>query len=153
MREIILTKGQIALVDDEDYWRLMQYKWYTLQGGGGHLYAFNVEKGLMHQFIINSEYMVDHKDRNGLNNQKSNLRECTPSKNQANRIKETLRKTTSKYKGVYWYSSKGRWRAIITKDSKRYHLGYFKSENEAAIAYNSKALELFGEFALLNIIE
>ncbi|MFX0181968.1 MAG: AP2 domain-containing protein [Candidatus Hodarchaeota archaeon] len=61
-----------------------------------------------------------------------------------------VREKSSKYKGVYWSKSKKKWQAYIKKNNKRYHIGTFTEEDEAGLAYNRKALELFGEFACLN---
>lgn len=109
MKKIPLTKGQVALVDDEDYEMVSRYKWYT-QDINKTLYAQRmiVTKGtgkrvtmFMHRLIMNTPQGMDtdHIDRNGLNNQKSNLRICTRTQNLLNR--GMLKSNTSGYKGVY----------------------------------------------------
>jgi hypothetical protein len=96
--------------------------------------------------LLKSE-RIDHIDGNGLNNDINNLRLCSPSQNASNRnpIKG------KKYKGMY-FTRNGKWSAQITFNYKKISLGVFTTEKEAAIAYNLKALELFGEFAKLNEI-
>lgn len=91
---------------------------------------------------------ADHKNRNILDNRRSNLRVASNMQNQANRLK--TKRSTSGYKGVSWFKHLGKWRADIQKDGKLRYLGHFSDKVEAAKAYDRAALELFGEFALLN---
>ena len=93
---------------------------------------------------------VDHIDRNTLNNQVTNLRYATRSQNQMNRGKQ--QNTSLKYKGVSFHTRDRKWTAQIKIEGKMIRLGYFTSEEAAAEAYNTKAIELFGEFANLNVI-
>jgi hypothetical protein len=161
MKEIELIgkrgAGKVALVDDDDYEHLSRFKWYALKGWNT-FYAFrNIKREdgkwrllFMHREIVNTPkgILTDHKDHNGLNNQKRNLRNCT---NQENQYNQRARGCSSKYKGV---SSLGRgkgWRATIKK-GETLHIGSYRTEQDAALAYNKKAVELFGEFANLNII-
>ena len=97
--------------------------------------------------IVQKELMVDHINRNGLDNTRKNLRICTRSENLMNSKKPELN-STSKYKGVNKCGNS--WRAEIRLNRKGFYLGKFKTEKEAALAYNKKAIELFGEFARLN---
>ena len=92
--------------------------------------------------------LVDHIDRNPFNNQKSNLRRVTFQQNVMNRGKYA--KASSRYKGVGWFKKYKKWRAGIALNDRYYHLGYFTDEKAAALAYNNKAKELFGEYAFLN---
>ena len=103
----------------------------------------------MHRFILNAPkgQYVDHRDRNGLNNQKRNLRFCTQSQNMMNLKSST---GTSKYKGVSWNIKYKRWQSHIRLNYKLKNLGSYNSEIEAALAYDHAARELFGEFARLN---
>ena len=155
MKEIKLTQNKFALVDDEDFERVIKYKWH-LDKGRNTFYArtnINGKKIRMHRFICNVEnksILIDHKDCNGLNNVKSNLRVCNMSKNEGNSYKKRI--SSSKYKGVTWYKPYKKWRSQIMYNYKNYNLGYFETETEAAIRYNQQALIFFGEFARINII-
>jgi hypothetical protein len=158
MKEIKLTQGKVALVDDEDYEWLNQWKWVAWKhrntyyavthGGKANGKYFNLS---MHRIILNvpEGLEIDHIDHNGLNNQKNNIRICTRSQNAKNIIKYRGR---SEYKGVTFV----RHRNIeyigsqIVSQGKRYWLGLFPNEISAAIAFDKKAKELHGEFANLN---
>ena len=85
-----------------------------------------------------------------LNNQRYNLRKATPQENMMNRQKH--KNSSSRFKGVHWYKPANKWMTQIRFNNKHIHLGCFTSETEAALAYNQKAKELFGEFAKLNFI-
>ena len=104
----------------------------------------------MHRLIMDEPkgLIVDHRDHNGLNNRRSNLRLCTNAQNQYNRL--PLKGGTSRHKGVCWCKSHNKFNAYIYQRSKRYHLGWFVNEDDAARAYDKKARELFGEYAYLN---
>ncbi len=166
MKEIPLTKGYVALVDDEDYERVNQYKWYVQRDGYNYYAVRNItirsrketrETGLprqtliyMHRFILDApnDKDVDHRDHNGLDNRKkSNLRFCTKNQNMGNLLSES---GVSKYKGVTWHNENKKWVARIGYEGKRIHLGCFSDEIEAAKTYDARARELFGEFAYLN---
>ena len=151
MKEVRLIQGQIALVDEEDYELVNPFRWHIFNV---HRCSYAVTNNgiLMHRLIlgVSKGKMVDHKDNNGLNNQKDNLRECTHSQNGANR--NPSKKGTSKYLGVCWAKDRSKWMAQITHKQNRYKLGSFINEIDAAKAYNKKAIELHGEFARPNII-
>ena len=143
--------GAFAIIDADDVERVSKFTW-NLHLTGPNRYARRAGPGcvLMHDFILGTKG-VDHADGNGLNNRRSNLRTATQSQNLANRQKQ--QGVTSRYKGVHWYARSGSWRASVTKDYQRYNLGAFTEEEEAARAYDTKARELFGEFAVLNFPE
>jgi len=159
MKLIPLTQGQFAQVDDEDYNYLNQFNWQVRKIGytyyaSRHIKRISKTKIIdifMHRDIMEctKTQMIDHIDRNGLNNQKINLRYCTYSENQMN--KRNFGKV--KYKGVSlcnFKSEKGKYRAMIRLNHKLIHLGYFINAIDAAHAYDIKAKDLFGEFANLN---
>lgn len=147
MKEIALTKNQVALVDDDDYERVSSAQWHTT-GHGRWLYARDGAGLLMHRIIMSPPpgAHIDHINHNGLDNRRANLRLCTREQNMGNRNKAD--NTSSRYKGVYWDSQRNKWRATIGKDNK--HLGRYKSEEEAARAYNNAANQKYGQYALLN---
>ncbi len=91
---------------------------------------------------------IDHRDGNGLNNQRHNLRPATTAQNSRNRGR--CRNNTSGYKGVTWYKPQRKWLASISIDGRRKHLGYFASKLDAALAYDAAAREYHGDFARLN---
>lgn len=161
MKIIILqgNTGKFAQVDDEDYERVNQYKWWLDKDGRAFTYNIFDRKTKyirMHRFIMgvtDPNIEVDHHDNNSLNNQKYNLRICTSQQNNFNVKKYTKRKYSSIYKGVYFkhdYDRKKPWKATIKFNRKNIHIGYFATEIEAAKVYDIKAKELFGEFACLN---
>lgn len=159
MRTIPLTLGYVALVDDEDYERLSAYSWHAHicrePSGYKKVYARRItsEGGnqirvYMHRDVLSCELGIDHRDTNGLNNQRSNLRPATQSQNNANFRKRGG--CASAHKGVSWFKERRKWQAKITVNYKQIHIGLFRDECDAALAYNLKALEAFGEFARFN---
>ena len=154
MKEIALTQGKVALVDDEDFERVSQFKWCASWHSRQRVYtAVRRNCGtnvLMHRFILQPPSMmhIDHINHDTLDNRRANLRVCTNAENHRNQRKTPG--TSSQYKGVSWDRRKQKWRAQIRKDYKQQWLGYFADEDEAARAYNVAAQEHFGRFALLN---
>ncbi len=107
----------------------------------------------MHRFILGlcDGQRCDHKDNNGLNNQRSNLRIATAGQNQHNSgCRKYKGMRSSRFKGVHWAKNARKWLAQITANRKHYHLGLFENEEDAARAYDRKALELHGDFAKTN---
>ena len=162
MKEIQLTQGKVALVDDDMYEYLNQWKWYA-SGSHGKFYArrnLRINKKylgciLMHRLIVkntDSKMHTDHFNGDTLDNRKENLRICTASENLRNRKKHYNNK--SGYKGVGKYdNNKLKFRSYITYEKKRVHIGYYNTEKEAARAYNEAAIKYHGEFANLNKID
>lgn len=162
-----LTKGKFTYIDEADYPMVSQRKWHAASSDGcWYAWArFGGKQESMHRFLIGAipkGMVVDHKDWDGLNNRRSNLRLATHGQNTHNR-KHNSRKidsdpAKSRYRGVFFYpywtnpNLKKKWRAIIKSHGKNYNLGYYDTEEEAALAYNKKAIELHGEFAVLNVI-
>lgn len=158
MKKIKLTKGQFAIIDDEDFQRVSQYRWHAMQSKTDDFYAVSSflrrkagEIMLMHRFILNApkEFLVDHINHNPLDNRKINLRLSTTNQNHMN-IKKTKNKKSSIYKGVSFFKPFKKWRARIVINGKEKSLKYFNSEIAAAIAYDKAAKKYFGEFAYLN---
>ena len=155
MKEIALTQGKVAIVDDADYESLNQLKWYAQKTCSGWYAARRVGKEgdkiliLMHREILKTpaNKETDHIDGNGLNNQRHNLRAATRAQNQHNQRKQ---KGTSKFKGVSRRRDCDRWQVQIRVDKRDIRLGLFSSETEAAKAYDTAAQKYFGEFAHLN---
>lgn len=159
-----LTQGRVTIIDDEDENRVSQYKWCAYKHKDKNTwYAthnFKTIEGTfygqdLHRFIMNAKpgIQIDHKDGNGLNNQKSNLRFCNNTENHQNQKKSKTyngKPTTSIHKGVVWYKKEKRFRSRISIDGKRIHLGWFKNEIEAAKSYDKAATEHFKEFANIN---
>lgn len=166
MKTIPLTQGKVALVDDVDYEWAMQWKWQAYERKLKYLptqwyatckhYVRGEKNGgptyYMHREIVKRMGIlptadVDHVDCDGLNNTRSNLRHCSDSQNQANRRKCN---GSSVYKGVRWFARTKKWVAKIGLNKGCKHLGYFNSEKDAAIAYNTEAVKIFGPFARIN---
>lgn len=153
MKCIQLTQHQFAIIDDEDYDTLCKFKW-RVKEESNTMYAIRDNRKTtvrMHRQILNiidSNYNVDHINGNGLDNRKCNLRVCTQAQNVCNT--KPRQGTSSKFKGVSWNPQKNKFHAYVNFNKKRFFLGYYNSETEAAKAYNQKASELFGEFARLN---
>jgi len=148
------NKKAEAIIDVEDYDRCSQYKWTGYVSRYTMAVASN-SVGQLSNFIMNFTptpmQVVDHIDGDGLNNRKENLQICSTQQNQ---LKKRMQKNnTSGYRGVTWYENYNKWLSQIYYDNQRHHLGYFLTKEEAALAYNKKAEELFGKFAVLNKIE
>jgi len=153
MREIPLTQGKVAIVDEEDADRVLAFKWSATRcRDTGRYYAGRREGRRfvsLHRFILNAppDRQVDHVNRDGLDNRRSNLRLATPSQNQWNRERRSDNRTG--FKGVFAHKS-GKWQALIKANRKHIYLGLFDSKEDAARAYDLAALLLHGEFARIN---
>lgn len=159
MKELSLSQGRVALVDDADFEWLFQWTWCANAGGYTFYAARNqpIDGRLkyirMHRQILgltDSAIHVDHKDRDGLNNQRHNLRICSRSQNTMNSIGQ--RTSTSAYKGVSWHKANNKWQAQIGGEQGNIYLGYFLTEEDAARAYDAAAREMFGDFARPNFV-
>lgn len=139
------------IIDLKDLDRVKMYRW-CLQSGK---YIYNPKVGLLHRFLVSpdGDMHVDHKDGNGFNNRRSNLRECSRTQNLGNSKKPRTNRTG--FKGVYTTENykKPRTYPFMSKiqfQKKYIHIGYYMTAEEAAQAYDKKARELFGEFARTN---
>lgn len=160
MKEIPLTKGKFAVVDDEDFSRLSRWKWhYGKRGYAARTVEIGYFQGkrkqtqiLMHREVIEvpNNMFVDHINGDKLDNQKTNLRIVNTQQNNWN--SKTPAHNTSGFKGVSEdkRNLSKKWQAYITVDNKKIHLGYFSTKEDAAKAYNEAAKEIFGEYARLN---
>jgi hypothetical protein len=135
MKEIPLTQGKTALVDDNDFERLNEWKWHAHRERRAW-YACHGQPWIrMHRRIIEVPpgLEIDHIDGNGLNNQRSNLRIVTTRENAQNRHTPK----TSHFPGVSWHRHDKRWRASIQINGKDKHLGYFQNEEDAYHTYKT----------------
>jgi hypothetical protein len=154
-KKISLTQGKEAIVDADDYDRVSALRWYFQKHKSGSGYAARTEWNggnryavLLHRFIMmaTTEQRVDHKNGDKLDCRKSNLRLATQMQNCQNR--RPHRGSSSKFKGVSRLGK--RWLASITATGKKHNLGIFKTEDEAATAYDNAARLHHGEFARFN---
>ena len=164
MKTIPLKRGLEAVVDDEDYEKVSQYKWTVYSAGGNGKYWYpmvTINSGIfqrvanrsMARVVLNfpEAQCIDHRNRNPLDNRKINLRIATPQQNSRNKGKVRIQESSSKYKGVGRYY--GKWRVYICVNRVKRYVGYFPCQFCAAIAYDMAAIELFGEFANTNILK
>jgi hypothetical protein len=151
-KTIPLTRGEVAVVDDEEYEFLNQFSWRCLIADGKkYAYGYvNKKDILMHRLIMNAPptLEVDHINGDGLYNLKSNMRICTRTQNGRNTC--LPKNNTSGHKGVRWIESRRRWMARIKVNRKSIFLGHFRNFNDAVSAYETASLEYFGEFARKN---
>jgi len=152
--EIILTRGKVAVVEAIDYEFISQFKWfafpahntwYACKAGprsGGKRLLF------MHRVIMGAKdgQMIDHIDRDGLNNCRGNLRFCTRAQNLHNQGKHKT--NTSGFKGITWHN--GKWQTSIRNDGANIYVGRYDDPTDAAKAYDEAARRLHGEFAVTN---
>lgn len=156
MKKIPLSKGQFALVDDDDFDAVSALKWHWSYGyavhteylGGGRSKP-RYKSLRMHRFIMDAinGMDVDHINHNPLDNRRSNLRVCTRGQNRSNSLK---RKGVSRYKGVSWAKARGRWVAQIRKDGKCHEIIATTDEREAALYYDIAAQLFHGHYACVN---
>lgn len=156
MSNIPLTQGKVAIVDAQDFPLISRYKWFAIRDKRypDRWYArTHIDHNLtaMHRFLMRADtkQKVDHVNGNGLDNRRKNIRLCDSIRNGQNR---STQKHSSKFKGVTWYRWLSKWVCHIRVNKQLIHLGYFKSEIDAGIAYNKAAVKYFGEFARVNEI-
>lgn len=155
-KQIPLTQGKFAIVDDEDFERVSQFKWQA-RPSKGRWYAMmsywkngRLHSRAMHRFILNAGpgQLIDHRSLDGLDNRRSNLRFSSIAGNNQNRGMN--RRNTSGFKGVSWNRRLGKWVAYCCLDSRKIYLGLFTDKLEAAKAYDLAAILYYGEFARPN---
>lgn len=158
MREIPLTRGKVAIVDDEDYERVTSFRWSATKNAVSDTWyakrnkSENCSYALLHRFILNAPLgcEIDHINLDGLDCRKSNLRFATRQQNAANVPVRKQANKVSRFKGVGW-NKNGYWAASVKVNGKE-KSSYWPTEHEAAMAYNRMAHEAFGEFARLNSV-
>jgi hypothetical protein len=148
------NKGTPIIVDDGVFNLLNKFIWRVNKDGYAYRNTWLGKKRnyiILHRLLINAKKgdIVDHINMDKLDNSLKNLRICTikESNQHRNRVKG---KFLSKLRGVTFQKTTSRYRANIKHDNKRFHLGYFDKEIDAAKAYDKKAKKLFGDFAVLN---
>jgi hypothetical protein len=156
-RKIDISEGYFTLVEPRDYYRIRRFKW-CVWGTGSKFYAARVmvigpgktKIMYLHRQLLNAPkgVLVDHRNRDPLDNRRQNLRFATHSENVQNRGKR--KNTTSKFIGVWFRKVNGKWESRITHKDKKIYIGTFDSEIDAAKAYDEAARKYHGEFARLN---
>lgn len=151
MKRLELTQGLSAVVSDVDFAWVNQWKWHAVKVGRTYYAARRIKSHTryLHQEIANRMGLcrVDHKNRDGLDNRRSQLRPASAAENAQNRRKRL--QCSSRFKGV-WLRKSGRWGAAIMPNYRQIYLGEFESEVEAARAYDRAACQYYGRFAMLN---
>jgi hypothetical protein len=149
MKELKLTRGMVALVDDDDFEKVNKYNW-CICNAKYRIYAKSVV-GDLHRFILNPPKgkVVDHINGNGLDNRKENLRICDPKENVRNARRGTDNK--SGHNGIYWHKASKKWMARITVDYKDIYLGVFENIEDAIKSRREAEAKYFGEF--INLID
>lgn len=153
---IPLTRGMVALVDDEDLPLVSRMKWSATprhSPGRTIWYAQTRVRGnglvYLHRLLLPNVPRIDHKSTDGLDCRRENLRPATQGQNCANQRKQS-QPTSSRWKGVCWHKGGQKWMAYVNRSGRREYLGLFTEEVGAAQAYNDAALRLWGEYARLN---
>ena len=157
MIEIPLTQGQVTIIDDEDYVLVGLHNWSVKHAANDRIYyaSTNIRRKnrwrgvLLHRFLMGEPLglQIDHINGDTLDNRRNNLRFAT---NQQNSINQRSKGGSSRYKGVGWHKKRRAWEAQMCINGKSKFLGYFDDEKDAALAYDEKAFEAWGEFARLN---
>lgn len=153
--KIPLTQDRVALVDAADFEWLSQWKWSVTRNGQQWYAVRNcyrcgkTQKIYMHRMVATAAPGIetDHINGDGLDNRRTNLRVATRTQNNGN---HPGLGGTSPYRGVSWCGALGKWHAQVSRANKNVHLGYFRCEKRAALAYDEGALGYFGGFAWLN---
>jgi len=157
MKEIPLSRGLVALCDDEDFEQLSAFSWCAVRTPKANTFyaASHLGKKLnqpktMHRFLMPGVPRIDHKNRNGLDNRRENLRSCSASQNISN--SKLFRHNTTGYRGVVKIkgSEPARYLSRLKLNGKQLYFGTYNDPREAALVRDAKALELLGEFASLN---
>lgn len=161
MKEIVLSKGRVAIVDDGDFDRVNAFEWRAWKHKLGYFYAIHSnfdgkQSRLMHRFILgitNPKIKVDHINGDTLDNRRQNIRLATQSQNGMNRTRKQMNNKTG-FRGVYLEKKRNKFRAEISINGKGKYVGIFNTAEEAAKAFDKAAKETYGEFCgILNFPE
>lgn len=153
MKQIPLTQGKVALVDDYHYEKVKQFKWCAVNQSG-HFYAASRVRGKktsLHHLVLRPTKelpCIVFKNGDGLDCRMKNLLRLP--KKDAHIVRSGQKDCTSRFKGVRAYIFQNKYIAQITVNQKKITIGIFNSEEKAALAYNKAAIKYFGEFARLN---
>lgn len=148
---IPLTRGFSVLISREDYARVSQFKWHYTGGYARRTAKETGKHHWLHRFILNlsdNDPRVDHRNGNGLDCRRSNLRTATPTQNQGN--KRLNKNNTTGFKGVCFDAFNEKFMASICINGKSKTIGRFDTAQSAADAYDAYAQQHFGEYALTN---
>lgn len=144
-----LTRGYVTLVSPMDKHHLRE-KWYPSSSGPGLIYVMRSGKRLHRSILCSPDYDIDHRNGNGLDNRRENLRGCDERQNQGNSRRRSKKPKSSSFRGVHFYTRRQIWAAFISINNRSVGLGHFACEIDAAKAYDWAAEDHFGEFATLN---
>lgn len=160
MKTVSVSNGRVALVDDEDYKWISRFKWHAVLMGRGFYVMRNrrISDGpgpgtiLLHRAILEApaSFEVDHRNGDGLDNQRKNLRLATSQQNQRAFQRKAAGKT-SRFRGVCWHKAAEKWSAQLKISRRKIHLGLFSDEEAAARAYDSAVRVAYGEFSHPNL--
>lgn len=153
MKLIPLSKGLFAKIDDADYSLVAKFAWWSTTSPHSKTnyaegFISSRKKKIKMHHLITGERRVDHRNGDGLDNQRSNLRPCTHAQNMKNRRPRSG--TKAGFKGVYYSKGSRKWVAEIVSDGQWHYLGLHLTPRQAALAYNEAAIKYHGEFARLN---
>lgn len=158
---LMLASGDTCLIDEADLPLVVSHRWHAAVRRRGVYVETNVRDApkakqrtvSIHRLLLGfPDATVDHINHDPRDNRRSNLRVASAKQNGRNKRPQAVSKS-SKFKGVSWHKSVGKWQAYITVDRKRLYLGYFETEEQAAYSYNRAAELHFGTFACLNVIQ
>ena len=163
MKRISLVHGLRAIVDNKDFIRASKFRWYKMKTSSGCVYAWRntgakqgfLKNEFLHRFILRlsagDRRKAHHWNGDGLDCRRKNLSICTTQQNAQGKNRKKKR-STSKFRGVYWDRYNQSWRAKIKAFGKHMYLGYFSNELDAARRYDRAARSLFGKFAAPNFV-
>ena len=143
---VVLSNGLDCFIDEADIEKISDYNWCTVSSSSGGPYAISSDKSKvrMHRLILDTPkgLCVDHKNKNTLDNTRSNIHNVTMRENALNRKPDSM--SSSEYLGVSWCTRSKKWLSAMVKNGKRKHIGYYKDEKEAGIARAKAFVDYYG---------